>query len=243
MKNKTIIITGGSSGIGKATALLFAKEKMNIVITYNKNKKGAVGVKNEIEKLGSNALVIKANLILEKNAKKVVDQTIKKFKSLDILVNNAGRYIDGDEWNGNSNIWLKSIKQNLITAMNISKYAIKFFQKQKSGIIVSVSSRYSKSGQYDALSYSVSKAGIANMTEAYAKLLSPYGRANTVSPIATLAGYWLTAPKKELENHLKDGPLLAPEEIAKKIFFLASNKASNITGQNILIERKKNICS
>lgn len=238
MKNKTVLITGGSSGIGEATALLFAKNGANVVITYRKNKTGAEKVKKEIEKFGVEALIIKADLISEKQAKKVIEKTIKEFGKIDVLVNNAGRYINGDEWDGSSEIWIESLKQNLVTAMNVSKYAIKIFQKQKSGVIVNVSSRYSKSGQYDALSYSAAKAGIANITEAYSKLLAPYGRANAVSPSAVKTGYWLTAPKDELEKEESETPLLKPEEVAHKILFLASDEAQNITGQNISIDRK-----
>src|ERR1035437_4197342 len=225
MKNIIVLITGGSSGIGEATALLFAKNGANVVITYRKNKAGAEKVKKEIEKFGVETLIIQADLIKESEAKNVINKTIKKFGKIDVLVNNAGRYINGDEWDGSSDIWIKSLNQNLVTAMNVSKYAIQIFQKQKFGVIVSVSSRYSKSGQYDALSYSAAKAGIANITEAYAKLLAPYGRANAVSPSAVKTGYWLTAPKEELEKEESEAPLLKPEEIAQKILFLASDEA------------------
>jgi NAD(P)-dependent dehydrogenase (short-subunit alcohol dehydrogenase family) len=238
MKNKTVLITGGSSGIGEATALLFAKNGANIVITYRKNKVGAEKVKKEIEKFGVEALIIQADLIKESDAKKVIEKTIKEFGKIDVLVNNAGRYINGDEWDGSSEIWIESLKQNLVSAMNVSKYATKIFQKQKSGIIVNVASRYSKDGQYDALSYSAAKAGIANITQAYARLLAPYGRVNTVSPSAVKTGYWLTAPKDELEKEESEAPLLKPEEVAHKILFLASDEAQNITGQNISIDRK-----
>jgi len=239
MTNKTILITGGSSGIGEATALIFAQNGADIAITYKNNEEGAEKVMDKIEKLGRRAIAVRADLINESEAKKVVDETIKEFGKIDILINNAGRYIDGDEWNGSSDVWLKSLQQNLVSMMNVSKYAMDIFLKQQSGIMVNVSSRHGSSGQPDALSYSAAKAGVINITQSYAKLLTPFGRANSVSPAATNTGYWLTAPKEETEELLADIPthkLVEPETIAKKILFLASDEAKEINGQKFLVE-------
>ncbi|MEK7463332.1 MAG: SDR family oxidoreductase [Patescibacteria group bacterium] len=236
--NKTILITGGSSGIGEAAALMFAQNGANIAITYKNNKKGAGNLVKKIKKLGRKAIAIQADLINENKAKNVVSEVMKNFGKIDVLVNNAGRYVNGDEWNGTSDIWLKSLQQNLILMMNISKYVMEVFQKQKSGIMVNIASRHGLDGQYDAISYSAAKAGVINITQSYAKLLSPFGRANSISPSATNAGYWLTAPKGELKELLANKPshkLVEPETVAKKIIFLASDEAKNITGQNFSI--------
>lgn len=238
-KNKVVLITGGSSGIGKATALMFAKNNADIVITYKNNKKGADETINEIKKLGKTAIAVKVDLINEKQIKKVVNIIIKKFGKIDILVNNVGVYVKGDEWNKSSNVWIKSLEQNLISMMNISKYVVKFFLKQKNGIMINISSRLGLDGVYDAISYSASKAGVINITQSYAKLLSPFGRANSICPWAVNSGYWLTAPKYELANMLKIMPnhkLIEPEKIAEKIVFLVSDRAKNITGQNFIVE-------
>ncbi len=226
---KTVLLTGGSSGIGRATALLFAKNGFDVSFTYMSNKIGADEVVKEIENFGQKSLAIQADLINEAEAKKVVDETIKKFGKIDVLVNNAGRYIDGDEWNGSADIWTKSLQQNLILMMNISKYAVEIFQKQKSGIMISIASRHGVHGASDALSYSAAKAGVINITEIYSKLLAPYGRANTVSPGPVMAGYWLRAPKDEVEAQ---GKFIEVEKVAEKILFLASDEAKDITGQN-----------
>lgn len=232
LKDKIVLITGGSSGIGAETAKLFALKGARVAITYKTNKKGADEIVKEIRSIGGEAWAIKADLTKDNNAKKVVGAVIKKFGRLDILVNNAGRYINGDEWNGPAKVWLKSLEQNLVSVMSMSKYATKYFLKQKSGIIVNIASRYSKDGQFDSISYAAAKAGVANVTEAYAKLLKPIGgRANTVSPHATRAGYWLTAPKEELVGK----NLIEPIEVAKKILFLASDESKDITSQNFFV--------
>ncbi len=231
-KDKTVLITGGSSGIGAATAIMFAKNGANVAITYKDNKEGAERVAAEIEKLGQKALTIQADLINEVEAKNAVNETIRKFGRIDILVNNAGRYIDGDEWNGPSEVWVKSLQQNLVSVMNVSKYVIEVFQRQKSGVMINLSSRYSTDGQFESLSYAAAKAAIVNITQAYTKLLAPFGRANAISPSAVRAGYWLRAPKEELKAQ---GKLIKPEKVAEKILFLASDEAEDINGQNILI--------
>jgi 3-oxoacyl-[acyl-carrier protein] reductase len=238
-KGKFVIVTGASSGIGAETALAFAREGANVVITYKENKAGAEDIASQINALGVKSLIVKADLTNDADAKNVIEKTVKEFGKLDVLVNNAGRYIDGDEWNGDSEIWIKSLQQNLVSVMSMSKYAIEIFQTQKSGVIVSIAGRYSADGQYDAIAYAAAKAGVANITQAYAKLLSPFGRANAVSPGAVNTGYWLTAPKDELEKNLANipsGKLVEPKEIAEKVLFLASEEASDINGQNIFID-------
>jgi 3-oxoacyl-[acyl-carrier protein] reductase len=231
-KNKTILITGASSGIGEVTALMFAKEGANIVFTYKSNKEGADNVLAKIQELGQGALAIQADLGNENEAHEVIEKTMKEFGSIDILVNNAGRYIDGDEWKGSSDIWIKSLQQNLVSAMNVSKYVLEVFLKQQNGVMVNVASRYSTDGQFDALAYSASKAALVNITESYSKLLKPFGRANAISPGAVKVGYWLRAPQEELEAQ---GKLIEPEDVAKKILFLASDESKDVTGQNFPI--------
>lgn len=238
-KNKVVIVTGSSSGIGAETALAFAKEGASVVITYKENKNGADETASKVNELGGKSLVIQADLINESEAKNVVEKTKEGFGRLDILVNNAGRYIDGDEWNGNADIWTKSLAQNLISVMNMSKYAIEIFQNQKSGILVNVASRFCTQGQYDALSYAAAKAGIVNITQSYAKLLAPFGRANAVSPGAVNTGYWLRAPKEELQEIISKvplGSLIEIKDVVEMILFLASDKSANITGQNIFVD-------
>ncbi|MDD5464267.1 MAG: SDR family oxidoreductase [Candidatus Moranbacteria bacterium] len=237
-KDKVVIVTGASSGIGAETALAFARSGASVAITYNENKAGADEIASKINSLGCKSLIVQANLTIDLDAKNVIDKTRQEFGKIDILVNNAGRYIDGDEWNGDCKIWTKSLLQNLVSVMSVSKYAIEVFQQQKSGVIVNISSRYSTDGQYDALAYAAAKAGVANITQAYAKLLAPFGRANAISPGAVNTGYWLRAPKEELEKNLANipsGKLVEPKEVAEKVLFLASDESLDINGQNIFI--------
>jgi len=233
-KNKTVIITGGSSGIGKSTALLFAQNNANVVITYKSNKKGADETVQELTTLGSESLAIKANLINEDEARNVIKQTVERFGKIDVLVNNAGRYIDGDEWDGASDIWTESIQQNLVSVMNISKHIIKVFEKQRHGNIINIASRHGVKGRADTIAYGAAKAGVINITQAYAELLGNFGgRVNVISPSAVKAGYWITAPKEELDAQ---DSLIDPLKIAEQILFLASDDSKEMNGENIQIK-------
>ncbi|MEI8339597.1 MAG: SDR family oxidoreductase, partial [bacterium] len=231
--NKIVLITGGSRGIGEVTALTFARAGYGVAITYKSNIEGASKVVAEIEKLGCVALAVRADLINESEAKASVEAVMSKFGRIDVLVNNVGHYTNGDEWNGPAEIWTKSLQENLITMMNTSKYVIETFLKQNSGVMINISSKFALSGNYEELAYGAAKAGVINITQAYSKLLKNFGRANCVSPHSVQSGYWLTAPKDEMDAMLKtlpNGKFVDPQSIANKILFLASDEAKNING-------------
>jgi 3-oxoacyl-[acyl-carrier protein] reductase len=233
-KNKVVLITGSSRGIGRATAIMFSKEGAKVVVNYSKSEKEAKEVLNEVKKY-SDGIIIKCDVSNEKQVEKMFKKIINKFGKLDVLVNNAGVYIDGDEWNGEAKIWEETLRKDLISVMICSKFAAQIFLKQKYGVIVNISSRYSISGRFDSLAYAAAKAAIVNITQGYASLLNKFGgKANAISPGAVKSGYWLRAPKEELEAQ---GKLIEPEEIAKEVLFLASDNAKEINGKNILIDK------
>lgn len=235
--NKTILITGSSSGIGKATALRFARDGFNVIINYLHNQKGANEVVEEIQKLGSKAISIQADITIEDEVKKLIDLSIKEFGTIDILINNAGKYvIEGDEWNGSSQIWKDTFNNNTISMLNVSKLVIPIFQKEQKGIIINLSSLYGIDGQIDAIAYSSSKAAIINITQTYAKLLAPFGRANSIAPGPVNAGYWLEEEKEEVLATSPMKRFIEPSEVADLIFYLCSDSAKMITGQNIFID-------
>ncbi len=136
----------------------------------------------------------------------------------------------------------ESLDLNIISTLNVSKYVSQKFIESKSGIIVNLASRYARMGHFDTITYAASKAAILNITQAYSKLLSPFGRANSVSPGAADAGYWKTAPKEELEAVKSQSPhkkLISPKQIAETIIFLSSEKSKMINGQDLLVDGGK----
>ena len=240
-KDKVVLITGASSGIGAEAAKLFAKEGAIVIINYLKSENEAKKVLEEVKK-DSDGMIIKCDVTKEQSAQQMIDEVLTTYSRIDILVNNAGGYFDGDEWNGSSAIWKDSLNLNIVSTLNVSKFVAQHFLKSQSGIIVNIGSRYANMGHYDTITYAAAKAAILNITQAYAQLLSPFGRANSVSPGATDAGYWKRAPKEELEAVTANSPhkrLIKPEEIAQTILFAASERSTMITGQDFLVDGGK----
>ncbi len=235
---KNVFITGGSSGIGADTVKMFAEHGYNVAFTYNTNKDGAANVVSTASRQGVKVIAFQADLSREALTKKAVEFAVQELGRIDILVNNAGGYFDGDEWDGSENVWSRTIFQNLISVMNVSKYVLPLFEDQQSGVIVNVASRLGMSGSYEELAYGAAKAGVINITQGYADFLAPYGRANSVSPGAVQAGYWNAAPQDELDVVLKSKrlqKLATSKDVANAIFYLATDLSSSTTGQNLVV--------
>jgi len=238
LKNKVALITGSSRGIGRATALLFAKEGANIVVNYSKSEKESNKVIDEIKKLGSEAIGIKCDVSNEKQVKKMVEQTIKKFGKIDILVNNAGVVFDVPFKERTVDQWKRTLDVNLIGVFLCCKYIAPHMPK--GGRIVNISSTNGiNSFSPDAMDYDTSKAGVIILTRDLAKELAPNILVNSVAP-----GWVDTAINKDLSKDFVEKEtkkiylkrFAQPEEIAKTILFLASDDASYITGVTLIVD-------
>ncbi len=238
LKDKVVLITGSSSGIGKSTALQFAKEGCNIVIHYHENEKGALEVVSEIEKLGVKVVSIKANLSIESDIKNLFDQILTKFNTLDILVNNAAfpsekvPYLEATQKD-----ILDLLNINLVNAMVCSKYAIEIMNKQRHGKILNTSSIKGWEHGGGTVTYAVTKAGINSFTRTLAKQVAPNIQVNAVAPGYVKTRVYDNQPKEKVDKWL-DGTLLkrwvTVEEIADTFIFLAKNDA--LTGQIIYVD-------
>jgi 3-oxoacyl-[acyl-carrier protein] reductase len=236
LQNKVALITGSSRGIGRATALLFAKEGANVVVNYCKAQKDADSIVREIKSLGSDAIAIKCDVSQENEVKQMVEQTIKKFGRIDILVNNAGIVFDLPFKDRTVEHWKKTLEVNLIGAFICSKYVTKYMKK---GRIVNVASTNGiDSGCPESMDYDASKAGLISLTKNLAEQFAPNILVNAVAP-----GWVSTDINKDLpKNYVKSETqniLLKrfgkPEEIANVILFLASDDSSFITGTTIVV--------
>src|SRR3989344_5816520 len=172
-KDKVVLITGASRGIGKATALSFAREGAKIIVNYNNAEKEANDVVKEISKIGSEAIAIKCDVSKEEEVKKMILEGVKKFGKIDILVNNAGIVFDVPLFEKTLEQWNKTLGVNLIGVFLCSKYAAPHIKKQKSGAIINISSTNgldtlsTESADYDA-----SKAGVISLTKNLASELA-----------------------------------------------------------------------
>ncbi|MEK6833738.1 MAG: glucose 1-dehydrogenase [Nanoarchaeota archaeon] len=239
LKNKIVLVTGSSRGIGKAIALLFAKEGAKVIVNYSKSEKEANEVLNEIKKT-SDGIAIKCDVSKEEEVKKMISEIIKKFGRLDILINNAGIVFDIPLFEKTVEQWNKTLGVNLIGTFLCSKYAVPYIKKQKSGVIINIAS----TNGIDSLSpesadYDASKAGVISLTKNLASELAPNIRVNCVAPGWVNTDINKNLPKdymiKETEKILLKR-FGMPEEIGKAVLFLASDDASFITGTTLIVD-------
>ncbi len=237
--NKTVIITGGSRGIGKSIALKFAKEGYNVVINFNSKRslEPAQEVAKEIETHGVRALVIQANVAIKEQAQSIVDQTIEAFGSVDVLVNNAGITKDGLMMRMDEDQFNDVIKVNVNGVFYMTQAVIKPMMKKRNGSIINMASVVGVVGNPGQMNYSASKAAVIGMTKTTAKELGSRNiRCNAIAP-----GFIKTEMTDKLSEKVlkaaKDSTQLKklgePSDIANLTAFLASEDSRYITGQVI----------
>ncbi len=239
-KGKTVIVTGGSRGIGRATCLAFAKSGASIVFTYRENKTEADKLAGELKDLKVACLGLQLDTRNYNQCRTVIENTLEKFKKLDILVNNAGITRDKALVMMLPEDWKDVIETNLGGVFNMSRAAITTFLKQKEGCIINMSSVSGLVGLPRQTNYSASKAGIIGFSKALAKEVAAYNiRVNVICPgfINTdMLNSLREDIKKEILNNIPVKRLGEPEEVANLCVFLASRKARYITGETIKID-------
>ncbi len=240
LKDKTVIISGASRGIGRAIAIELATAGANISFNYLKSADDALVLEEEIKDLGGNAKSFQADIKDYNAVTSWVDDTKKIFGSIDIVINNAGIIKDKALALMEQADWRDVISTNLDGTFNLTRAAIVTLIKQKSGVVINVSSVSGIVGMPRQTNYSASKAGIIGFTKALAKEVSAYNiRVNAVAP-GFIETEMLDALKEEYKKQvLKEIPLMRlgrPQEVAKAVKFLVGDDASYITGQTIVID-------
>ena len=236
LKEKTVIVTGGAKGIGKAIALAFAKEGANIVLNYRTSS--PEDVVKEIENFGVKCLSIQADISDFAQAQNLVESSIKEFGTIDVLINNAGITKDNLIMRMSEEDFDSVINTNLKGAFNMTKHCSKIMLKQKSGTIINMSSVSGLTGNIGQVNYSASKAGMIGMTFSTARELAPRGiTCNAIAPGFIKTDMTDVLPENIKENVLNLIPLKrfgTTQEIADTAIFLAKNKY--ITGQVITVD-------
>jgi len=237
----TVIVTGSSRGIGRATALEFARLGANVVVNASKSVDEMLKVVEEIKAIGGNAIGVQADVSIFEDCVKIVNESLKTFGSVDILVNNAGIAIPAMSWKMDDDVWRKVLDVNLTGAMNCIRAVLPHMIERRRGIIVNVSSIAGIYGLIGNSNYVASKAALIGLTRSLAMELSKYN----IRVVGVAFGFietemtaWLKEPKwrERYLSRIALGRLGTPEEAANIIVFLASNKASYITGTTIIAD-------
>ncbi|NLC16624.1 MAG: 3-oxoacyl-ACP reductase FabG [Clostridiales bacterium] len=237
---KTVLITGASKGIGRATAILFAQKGYNVSINYNHSHNEALDLMKYMIKNGYFAAAYQADISKKEQAVGLVEKTINDFGGLDVIVNNAGVAQTKLFTEITENDWDKIFDVNIKGMYFVLNAALPFLISQKRGKIINVSSIWGVCGASCEAHYSSAKAAVIGLTKALAKELGPSGiNVNCVCP-GVIDTQMLDEYNKEELDALKDktplGRLGTPEDVAKCIYFLASKDADFITGQILNVD-------
>ncbi|MBI2651180.1 beta-ketoacyl-ACP reductase [Candidatus Woesearchaeota archaeon] len=238
LKEKIALVTGASRGIGRATALSLAKEGANVVVNYSNNAKKAEEVVKDIERIGSKAIALKADISNFNEVKAMVDTIKKSLKRVDILVNNAGINMDRTLKNMSLDEWSKVINTNLNGIFNVTKLVLPLMPEGSR--IINMSSIVGQYGNFGQCNYAASKAGIIGFTKSLAKELGKKRiTVNAIAPGFVKTDITKNVPffRKKIISYmipLKEAAM--PEYISDVVVFLASEKSRYITGSVINVD-------
>ena len=240
LKGKVALITGAARGIGKAVALKFASEGADIAFTDLVIDENGEATKKEIEAFGVKVLAIASNAASFEDAHKTVEQVVAEFGKVDILVNNAGITKDGLMMRMSEAQWDAVINVNLKSAFNFIHAVTPVMARQRGGSIINMSSIVGVHGNAGQCNYSASKAGMIGLAKSIAQEMGPRNiRANIVAPGFILTNMTLALSDEVRKSWEAKIPLRrggTPEDIANVCTFLASDLASYVTGQVILVD-------
>ena len=244
LKDKVVIVTGGSKGIGEGIVRSFAAEEATVVIVNRSGGEGEV-LRDEINQSGGKAYFITADLTDEAMCKKSVDETLEQFGRIDVIVNNAG-VNDGASIEDGVKAFTDSLNKNLTHYYAMVHYSLEALKKTR-GCIINIGSKVADTGQGGTNGYAASKGACNALTREWAVELAQYGiRSNAVIPAEVMTPLYerwvqtLPNPEETLKKICDSIPfehrMTSKEELADMVVFLASPKSSHTTGQIVYVD-------
>ncbi len=240
LQDQVAIVTGSAAGVGRATAIMLAKEGANVVVNYTKSEAEARETVDAIEALGRKAIMVRADVSDDQQVNVMVDRAVEAFGRVDILVNNAGTTVmipfkDMDAVTEEG--WDRVFAVNVKGVFFCSRAAARVMRQQGSGCIVNVASIAGLVAAGSSIAYAASKAAVVNMTKTMALGLAPIIRVNCVAP-SFIDTRW-NAPRPEMLPKVAERAALKrvskPEDIAEVIVSLVTS-AAFVTGQTVPID-------
>ena len=254
LTNKTVLVTGGTSGIGQAIAVRFAEEGARVAINYRRDLSSVAETDQSLHQAvqecvdcisqhGVDHILVQADVSLEEDVQRMFSEVIEHLGGVDILINNAGIQIPGDSHEVSSTDFDRVLGVNLRGSFICAREAIRHFLAEgKPGVIINVSSVHQMIPKPRFVSYSISKGGMQNMTRTLALEYAAQGiRVNGIGPGATVTRInraWIDDPEKRdaVERHIPMGRSGTAEEMAAVTAFLCSDEAAYITGQTLYVD-------
>ncbi len=242
LEGKVALITGGGTGIGRASALALAREGVHLAINYSRSQTEAEKTAADVKALGPSAITIQADVSQDTAAREMVRKTVDALGRIDILVNNAGftkKIALSDLESVTEEVWDKTLAVNLKGVFFCCRAAAPYMKKQGDGSIINIASIAGIRGTGSSIAYAASKGGVLTLTKSLARVLAPEVRVNAIAP-GLVETRWIQQwddVDQVRAQVLKDTPLhriVEPEDVAEAVLSLA--RATMITGQTVIID-------
>jgi 3-oxoacyl-[acyl-carrier protein] reductase len=234
-KDKVVLVTGGSRGIGRACAVAFARGGATVIISYAGNESAATETLSLITAAGGKGKSIRFDVADTKACQEAIDSIVKEFGKLDVLVNNAGVAVDGLVMRVKDEDWDKQLDTNLKGAFALIRAAARPMMKARGGSIVNLTSVVGEMGNGGQAAYSASKAGLIGLTKSIARELASRNiRVNAVSPgfIGTdMTAHLPEDTKAKMMDAIPLARLGSADDVANAVLYLASDAAAYVTGE------------
>src|ERR1700681_1085139 len=236
LAGKIALVTGASRGIGRAIAIVLAKEGAAIAVNYRVSEAEAQRVVEELKALGAKTMLAQANVSNGSETREMIQRVVKNWGRIDVMVNNAGITRDKTLRKMTDEDWFEVINTNLNSVYYGVMAVMPLMIEQKYGRIINISSFVGQAGNFGQANYSASKGGIIAFTKTAAIELAKYNiTVNALAPGFTLPDMLAKVPENvqaQIKSRIPMGRFGMPEEVAKAVLFLAAD-ADYVTGQQI----------